>query len=52
MQTGSKPNTPGPWLADFGGAVFTRVHFQKTARISSLCDFHYISEGIPLLMRF
>ena len=37
---------------DFSGAVFTRVHFQKIAQISSLCDFHYISEGIPSLMRF
>ena len=38
--------------ADFGGAVFTCGHFQKIAQISSLCDFHYISEGIPSLMRF
>ena len=37
---------------DFSGAVFTRADFQKIAQISSLCDFHYISEGIPSLMRF
>ena len=38
--------------ADFSGAVFTCAHFQKVAQISSLCDFHYITEGIPSLMRF
>ena len=38
--------------ADFSGAVFTSAHFQKITQISSLCDFHYISEGIPSLMRF
>ena len=38
--------------AGFGGAFFTRAHFQKIAQISSLCDFHYISEGIPSLMHF
>ena len=38
--------------ADFCDAVFTFVHFQKIAKISSLCDFHYISEGILSLMRF
>ena len=38
--------------ADFSGAVFTHVDFQKIAQISSLCDFHYISERIPSLMRF
>ena len=27
-------------------------HFQKLAQISSLCDFHYISEGIPSPLRF
>ena len=32
---------------DFSGAVFTHAHFQKIAQISSLCDFHYISVGIP-----
>ena len=39
-------------LEDFSGAVFTCAHFQNIAQISSLCDFHYISEGIPSLMRF
>ena len=29
-----------------------RGHFQKIAQISSLCDFHYICEGIHSLMRF
>ncbi len=38
--------------ADLSGVVFTCAHFQKIAQISSLCDFHYISEGIPSLMRF
>ena len=38
--------------ADFSGAVFTHAHFQKIAQISSLRDFHYISEGIPSLMHF
>ena len=38
--------------ADFGGAVFTCAYFQKLAQISSLCNFHYINEGIPSLMRF
>ena len=38
--------------ANFSGAVFTCAHFQKLAQISSLCDFHYISEGIPSLVRF
>ena len=37
---------------DFGGAVFTRSHFQQIAQISSLCDFYYINKGIPSLMRF
>ena len=31
--------------ADFSGAVFTCAHFQKNAQISSLCDFHYITEA-------
>ena len=31
--------------AGFSGVVFTCAHF-KTAQISSLCNFHYISEGI------
>ena len=38
--------------ADFGGTVFTCVHFQKVDQISSLFDFHYITEGILSLMRF
>ena len=38
--------------ADFSGVVFTLAHFQKIAQIYSLCDFHYISEGIPSLVRF
>ena len=38
--------------ADFSGAVFTHADFQKIAPISSLSDFHYVSEGIPSLMRF
>ena len=38
--------------ADFSGAVFTCAHFQKIAQICSLCDFHYINEEIPSLMRF
>ena len=29
--------------ADFGGTVFTCVHFQKVDQISSLFDFHYIT---------
>ena len=33
--------------ANFSGAVFTCAHFQKIALISSLCNFNYISEGIP-----
>ena len=37
---------------DFSDEVFTRAHFQKIAQISSLCDFHYISERIPSLMHF
>ena len=37
---------------DFSGAFFTCAHFQKIAQISSLCHFHYISEGIPSLMHF
>ena len=37
--------------ADFSGAVFTCAHFQKIAQISSLCNFHYINEGIPSPMR-
>ena len=32
--------------ADFRGAVFTGAHFQEIAQMSSLCNFHYISEGI------
>ena len=39
-------------LSDFSGAVFPCGHFQKIAEISSLCDFHYISEGNPSLMHF
>ena len=39
-------------LANFSGAVFSRAHFQRIAQISSLCDFHYKSEGIPSLMHF
>ena len=38
--------------ADFSGAVFTSAHFQKIAQISSLCNFEYISEGIPSLICF
>ena len=38
--------------ADFSGAVCTGAHFQKVAQISSLCDFQYITEGIPSIMRF
>ena len=38
--------------ADFSGAVFTCGHFQKIDQISSLYNFHYISKGIPSLMRF
>ena len=38
--------------ANFSGVVYTCVHFQKIAQISSLCDFHYISEVIPSLMSF
>ena len=38
--------------ADFSSAVFTHAYFQKIAQISSLCDFHYINEEIPSLMRF
>ena len=43
----------GPLVpADFSDAVFTCAHFQKIAQISSLCNFHSISEGIPPLMHF
>ena len=38
--------------ADISGAVFTHAHFQKIAKISSLCNFHHVSEGIPSLLRF
>ena len=38
--------------ANFNGVVFTCTLFQKIAHISNLCDFHYISEGIPSLMHF
>ena len=41
-----------PWSlapADYTGAFFTSAHFQKIAHISSLCDFHYINEGISSL---
>ena len=34
------------------GVVFTHAYFQKIAQISRLCDFHYISEGIPSLICF
>ena len=37
---------------DVSGAVVTPGHFQKIDQISSLCNFHYISEGIPSVMRF
>ena len=48
-----KPNYTGSLApADFSGAVFTCVHFQKIAQISSLYDFHYISERIPSPMHF
>ena len=50
-----KGDTPGPWTlapVDFSGVVFTCAHFQKVAQISSLCNFYYIREGIPSLMRF
>ena len=40
--------TPGPWLLRISVVWFSLVHiFKKIAQISSLCDFHYISEGIP-----
>ena len=35
---------------NFNGAVFTCVYFQKIAQLSGLCNFQYISEGIPSLM--
>ena len=38
--------------ADFGGAVFTRAHFQKIDQKSGLCNFPYIREEIPSLMCF
>ena len=38
--------------ANFSGAVFTYVHFQKIAQISSICNFQKINEGIPSLVRF
>ena len=38
--------------ANFNGVVFTCMLFQKIANTSNLCDFHYISEGIPSLMHF
>ena len=33
-------------------AGFSGAHFKAIAQISSLCNFHYINEGIPSLMRF
>ena len=38
--------------ADFSGVVFTLAHFQKIAQISSLYDFHYITEISLSLMHF
>ena len=38
--------------ADFSAVVLTCVHFQKIAQTYSLCNFWYISEGIPSLMCF
>ena len=37
---------------DFSGAVFIHAHFQKIARISSLCYVHYISEEIFFIHLF
>ena len=37
---------------DISGVFFPRAHFQKIAQISNLCNFYYISEGIPSLMCF
>ena len=36
--------------ADFSGAAFTCAHFQNIAKISSLCEFDYISEGNAFLV--
>ena len=45
--------TPGPWLLWISVVhFFTCAHFQKIIQISCICDFHYISEGIPSLMHF
>ena len=38
--------------ADFSGAVFIHMHFQKVVQISSLCYFHDVREGIPSLVHF
>jgi hypothetical protein len=46
-------STPGPWLLLISVVQFqTYAHFQEIAQIYRICDFDYISEGIPSLMRF
>ena len=46
-------STPGPWLLLISVVQFqTCAHFREIAQTYSLCDFDYISEGIPSLMRF
>ena len=48
-----KPNYTGSLApADFSGAVLTCAHLKNIAQRSSLCNFQYISEGIPSLTRF
>ena len=50
----TKRHTAGPWLLRNSGVRFSLVcSFKKQPKyLSNLCDFHYISEGIPSLMRF
>ena len=45
-------NTMDLWHLRISVMLFTCAHFQHIAQISNLCDFHYVSEGIPSLMVF
>ena len=45
-------NTMDLWHLRISVMLFTCAHFQHIAQISNLCDFHYVSEGIPSLMGF
>ena len=49
----SKQLTQGSWLLRISVVRFSLVCiFKKIVQIFSLCNFHYIREGIPSLMRF